>query len=207
MCSILLCPPILYISKYSPKRGSTSRGGSGGLALRRDIPSRDVSSVPILSGSDVWRDDWSFPMTTTGSDNRGSGCEFFDDWVTVWLSCVVGCCDVSQQKWLYTLLYLFLTAGRRYGRGKYNSHFFLTLTFRKRYTDIHSHSTVFAGGYGGGMGGGYSDYGGMGGGMGMGYGGGGVSSTRFARAQHNWDPTILTSFFLFGVTIVWRLRP
>ena len=57
------------------------------------------------------------------------------------------------------------------------------------------------------MGGGYSDYGGMGGGMGMGYGGGGVSSTRFARAQHNWDPTILTSFFLFGVTIVWRLRP
>lgn len=40
----------------------------GGLALRRDIPSRDVSSYPVLSGSDVWRDDWSLPMTTY---NRG----------------------------------------------------------------------------------------------------------------------------------------
>eukprot|EP00984_Skeletonema_dohrnii_P035700 scaffold35799_cov161-Skeletonema_dohrnii-CCMP3373.AAC.1 len=41
-----------------------------GLALRRDVPSRDVSSTPVLSGSDVWRDDWSFPMT---SYNRGYG--------------------------------------------------------------------------------------------------------------------------------------
>lgn len=41
-----------------------------GLALRRDVPSRDVSSFPVLSGSDVWRDDWSFPMTAY---NRGSG--------------------------------------------------------------------------------------------------------------------------------------
>eukprot|EP00986_Skeletonema_menzelii_P006469 scaffold2469_cov149-Skeletonema_menzelii.AAC.4 len=41
-----------------------------GLALRRDVPSRDVSSTPVLSGSDVWRDDWSFPMTYY---NRGYG--------------------------------------------------------------------------------------------------------------------------------------
>ena len=45
------------------------RTGSG-LALRRDVWSRDVSSTPVLSGSDVWRDDWSFPMTVY---NRGYG--------------------------------------------------------------------------------------------------------------------------------------
>ena len=48
---------------------NTWRTGSG-LALRRDVPSRDVSSTPVLSGSDVWRDDWSFPMTLY---NRGYG--------------------------------------------------------------------------------------------------------------------------------------
>merc|ERR1712176_628708 len=57
---------------YGPYRSGYRRGGYGGsgLALRRDIPSRDVSSYPVLSGSDVWRDDWSFPMT---SYNRGNG--------------------------------------------------------------------------------------------------------------------------------------
>jgi len=59
---------------YGPYRSGYRRGGGygSGLALRRDIPSRDVSSSPVLSGSDVWRDDWSFPMTAY---NRG-GCQF-----------------------------------------------------------------------------------------------------------------------------------
>jgi len=62
-----------YSSGY--RRGGMGGGGGygGGLALRRDIPSRDVSSLPVLSGSDVWRDDWSFPMTSYGGQRGGYG--------------------------------------------------------------------------------------------------------------------------------------
>ena len=50
------------------------RSSGGGLALRRDIPSRDASSFSVSSGSDVMRDDWAFPLAVYGSSNRG--CKF-----------------------------------------------------------------------------------------------------------------------------------
>jgi len=46
--------------------GGYGRGGYGGLRLRRDVPSRDVSSLPVRSGSDVWRDDFVFPYRSYG---------------------------------------------------------------------------------------------------------------------------------------------
>jgi len=57
-------------------------GGYGGMRLRRDIPSRDVAGFNVRSGSDVWRDDYLFPMTSYyggygGYGRRGyyGGCE------------------------------------------------------------------------------------------------------------------------------------
>jgi hypothetical protein len=47
-------------------RGGYYGGGYGGIRLRRDIPSRDVSSYPVRSGSDVWRDDFLFPYRSYG---------------------------------------------------------------------------------------------------------------------------------------------
>ena len=52
--------------------GSYGRRGYGGMRLRRDIPSRDVSSYPVRSGSDVWRDDFLFPYRSYG-DGWGYG--------------------------------------------------------------------------------------------------------------------------------------
>jgi len=55
---------------FSPHLELTKKRTGSGLALRRDVWSRDVSSTPVLSGSDVFRDDSSFPMTVY---NRGYG--------------------------------------------------------------------------------------------------------------------------------------
>ena len=54
-----MCVPVISRCPVVPlpRTHSHGSGAGSGLALRRDIPSRDVSSLPVLSGSDVFRDD------------------------------------------------------------------------------------------------------------------------------------------------------
>ena len=57
--------------------GGGGRMGYGGLRLRRDIPSRDVSSFPVRSGSDVMRDDFLFPYRSYGGGYGYGGKSYF----------------------------------------------------------------------------------------------------------------------------------
>ena len=96
------------------------RSTGGGLALRRDIPSRDVSSMPVLSGSDVWRDDWSFPMTVY---NRG-GCKFlFQLWLYIYIPIGIATClwdSLICTNYIFLRLVLFIIfSDGRYGRGMF----------------------------------------------------------------------------------------